>query len=55
MPKKLWHIFQKARGDRKQNGTQEKKSFAEPVFVAFICAVIRFVASVSFKKHLLIG
>ena len=33
--KKLWHIFQKARGDRKQNGTQEKKFFAEPVFVAF--------------------
>ena len=41
--------------DRKQNGTQEKTLFSSTVFHALSHGVIRFVASVSSKNHLLTG
>ena len=41
--------------DLKQNGTQEKTPFSSTVFHALSHGVIRFVASVSFKNHLLTG
>ena len=41
--------------DLKQNGTQEKTPFSSTVFHALSHGVIRFVASVSSKKHLLPG
>ena len=41
--------------DLKQNGTQEKTPFSSTVFHALSHGVIRFVASVSSKNHLLTG
>ena len=41
--------------DLKQNGTQEKTPFSSTVFHTLSYGVIRFVASVSSKNHLLTG
>ena len=41
--------------DLKQNGTQEKTPFSGTVFNTLSHGVIRFVASVSSKNHLLTG
>ena len=41
--------------DLKQNGTQEKTPFSSTVFHALSHGVIRFVASVSSKNHLMTG
>ena len=49
------HIFQNAPNDLKQNGTQEKTPFSGTVFNTLSHGVIRFVASVSSKNHLLTG
>ena len=42
-------------GDLKINGTQENITFSGPVFHGLSCGVFLFVASVSFKNHLLNG
>ena len=41
--------------DLKSNGTQENITFSGPVFHGLSCGVFLFVASVSFKNHLLNG
>ena len=41
--------------DLKINGTQENITFSGPVFHGLSCGVFLFVASVSFKNHLLNG
>ena len=41
--------------DLMKNGTQEKTPFSSTVFNAYAHGVIRFVASVSSKNHLLAG
>ena len=45
--------FSKGTGAFKQNGAHEKKSFPEPTFHGLSCGVIRLVAIVSSKNHLL--
>ena len=45
----------KRSSDLKQNGTQEKTSLSSTVFHTLSHGVIRFVASVSSKNHLLAG
>ena len=41
--------------DLKINGTQENVTFSGPVFHGLSCGIFLFVASVSFKNHLLNG
>ena len=41
--------------DLKSNGTQENITFSGPVFHGLSCGIFLFVASVSFKNHLLNG
>ena len=41
--------------DLKSDGTQENITFSGPVFHGLSCGIFLFVASVSFKNHLLNG
>ena len=50
----LTHLSKRS-SDLKQNGTQEKTPFTSTVFHTLSHGVIRFVASVSSKNHLLTG
>ena len=55
-PQKIYPLhLSKQPSDLKQNGTQEKTQFSGTVFNTLSHGVIRFVASVSSKNHLLGG